>query len=128
MTFKRGSDPKESLGLGIYRERTFPDIQDATVWMIQNHLRVLEMDAAPRSNLSPDDIKKLRLYIDKYIHTENFDYFYKSNMIIGKITNYYRLLYDIPPYMASSRERDLEDWEKSETRLRRGASPQGDIP
>jgi hypothetical protein len=73
MQFKRGIDPKEALGIGLFSYREFDSLTEAKIWLVENHLKILGLNTLCFPCPTPEQYDKLRQYADKYMYSKRIE-------------------------------------------------------
>lgn len=95
MRFERNTDPKKSLGVGLFSKRDFDTLEEARTWLMQNHVAILGLDGLCDPWPTPEQFDELRKYVNKYMTVHSFEYSDKSQKVVGGVANLYRDLHDV---------------------------------
>lgn len=92
MEFHRNQDPKKSIDIGLFRKRKFKTNREAGKWVMQNHVKLLEMPGLASPYPSPEQFAKLREIVQQIISIteERMD----ADLIADSTAQLYRELHE----------------------------------
>jgi hypothetical protein len=95
MEFKRGANPKASLGVGLFSNRSFETYNEMRMWLIQNHSAVLDTKGLISSYPTSEQFAELREYVCQYLSIKDRPMEMNPDWIVDGVAEFYRDLYEL---------------------------------